>query len=1026
MARLQIGTGNLRIEGVSAPTTGTDAANMAYVDNRISEISVGSGDLITTTFATRADVEIVANIGKIIYVAPSADFAEEWYQLISDGSGGTSRQYIEIAITKFLPAATEPVERYRQGDLAYDDASDILYYVPTTGNYRIGSVAGLIDLSTDTDTVPNNATITLQVNGTDAGSFTTDQNTDETINLTVATGDDVSFTNGPAVSNEYVSGASNTDGAITLTRRTLPAPSSGSIAGDVGTSQSFAVNRAADVDINDLVQIAFTTQDARDNFLNAIGGHGSTYFTTSHEIEIVSASGTGTIDQGTTIFTPVGSATQVSLNFPSGGEARFNVAVPSGTVTQFTVDYSFRIAKLTQGANITLTDNGSGNVTIAATSSATTPSFQDLSTNWPSAFVSDFTVATGDIYFNDDVYFISTIGKSVTAANFDSVTPSIQNISWVSLTSNSDSYQYPITTILSTVIIDPGALIEFNNEFYIWSGGSSITINDDAARIANQPGTRAGFVSLGGGATILNDLTDVDTTTTAPVDNDFLVYDGTNWVPSLAPGHTPGTGVTVFPDWNHSAAYAIGDQVLYTRDRQFYEATAAISQGDPAGTTTHHTGLNELAIVTVPAGVFVRLRFDTPQTLNRGDSWTVSGIADDFSEHFTYDFVAENAVELPVGVATLLLPTGTDTITSSEFYIERDAGGRTFDLVNVSTATPGTPLAANPGTASALRDFNTNRTIERVQFAGHISGYHFESAIGDLIISFTTTSAPNPTPFAPTIFELDVENGNRFLFTSQDVVREGGDPVTLTWRVPRAAIRVAGDTILPGVGFLNNDAASVFSALTAPSFNPQPSADPSRWALLSPDMTATGIGIQDEGTTVGVAALVLNFAGDGVTVTGDEASKLVTIPGSRVWQGDHAGGATVNGIAANPDTVEWVDDITNTDVVATNASGVITLAATGLYRFSATVSASSSVSNTRAEFLMDLRRGNTVLATSATYIRNDNIGSRIDSNIAIDKVVNVTDTANTFTIDLYIEDTFGSPNVLTRANSVNLIIERLS
>ena len=186
MARLQVGTADLRIEGVASPSTGTDAANMAYVDNRIADAS--SGDLITTTFATRADVEIVANIGKIIYVAPSADFAEEWYQLVSDGSGGVGRQYIEIAISKTLPAATDPLEQYRQGDLAYDDASDILYYVPTTGNYRIGSVAGLIDLSTDTntDTLP-----AVQDSGTAEGTgiatFDFNNNLDVTVNGTTAT-----------------------------------------------------------------------------------------------------------------------------------------------------------------------------------------------------------------------------------------------------------------------------------------------------------------------------------------------------------------------------------------------------------------------------------------------------------------------------------------------------------------------------------------------------------------------------------------------------------------------------------------------------------------------------------------------------------------------------------------------------------------------------------------------------------------------------------------------------------------------
>lgn len=36
----------------------------------------------------------------------------------------------------------------------------------------------------------------------------------------------------------------------------------------------------------------------------------------------------------------------------------------------------------------------------------------------------------------------------------------------------------------------------------------------------------------GGGASALDDLTDVDTTTTAPVTGDRLYWDGTNWIPA--------------------------------------------------------------------------------------------------------------------------------------------------------------------------------------------------------------------------------------------------------------------------------------------------------------------------------------------------------------------------------------------------------------------------------------------------------------------------------------------------------------
>lgn len=50
----------------------------------------------------------------------------------------------------------------------------------------------------------------------------------------------------------------------------------------------------------------------------------------------------------------------------------------------------------------------------------------------------------------------------------------------------------------------------------------------------------------GGGATAIDDLTDVDTTTTAPSVGDVLEWDGSNWVPAAPSGGGGGGGVSPF------------------------------------------------------------------------------------------------------------------------------------------------------------------------------------------------------------------------------------------------------------------------------------------------------------------------------------------------------------------------------------------------------------------------------------------------------------------------------------------------
>lgn len=76
----------------------------------------------------------------------------------------------------------------------------------------------------------------------------------------------------------------------------------------------------------------------------------------------------------------------------------------------------------------------------------------------------------------------------------------------------------------------------------------------------------------GGGATDLDDLTDVDTTTVAPSTNDVLTFDGSEWVPAAPPGAGGGEanttanvgtgGISIIPD-NAKAGVVLNFKSMY-------------------------------------------------------------------------------------------------------------------------------------------------------------------------------------------------------------------------------------------------------------------------------------------------------------------------------------------------------------------------------------------------------------------------------------------------------------------------------
>lgn len=60
-------------------------------------------------------------------------------------------------------------------------------------------------------------------------------------------------------------------------------------------------------------------------------------------------------------------------------------------------------------------------------------------------------------------------------------------------------------------------------------------------------------ITGGGGASAIDDLTDVDTTTSAPTTGQILTWDGTNWTPSAAPSGGGGTSSAVIAPFAYAA-----------------------------------------------------------------------------------------------------------------------------------------------------------------------------------------------------------------------------------------------------------------------------------------------------------------------------------------------------------------------------------------------------------------------------------------------------------------------------------------
>lgn len=121
----------------------------------------------------------------------------------------------------------------------------------------------------------------------------------------------------------------------------------------------------------------------------------------------------------------------------------------------------------------------------------------------------------------------------------------------------------------------PGSIVGHPSGIVMDTPGQAIRLRQTGTSEWAVEASTFDLFSTGGGASELDDLTDVDTTTTAPSNGDTLVYDGTNFVPQAPSGGTstePVNRIVAFNDHQDGdtvvslTGLTVGDVYLVTTE----------------------------------------------------------------------------------------------------------------------------------------------------------------------------------------------------------------------------------------------------------------------------------------------------------------------------------------------------------------------------------------------------------------------------------------------------------------------------
>jgi hypothetical protein len=209
---------------------------------------------------------------------------------------------------------------------------------------------------------------------------------------------------------------------------------------------------------------------------------------------------------------------------------------------------------------------------------------------------------TDDVVFNSALIGdISIVGSQISALNAYGETGLLDIASDLNITGNVDisgtlfvngqeitNYSLPTatTSVLGGVKVDGTTITIDGNGVISGSNSYSLPTASDTTLGGIKIGTGltidgSGVVSVtGGGSLSIDDLTDVDTTSTAPEINQALVWDGTNWV--------PGTPSSIIGVGNQSLTTSDPSQIVDEYDKTVYRTAKYLLQAI-SGNEVHAT-----------------------------------------------------------------------------------------------------------------------------------------------------------------------------------------------------------------------------------------------------------------------------------------------------------------------------------------------------------------------------------------------------------------------------------------------------
>ena len=362
--------------------------------------------------------------------------------------------------------------------------------------------------------------------------------------------DSFTFIAGPAISLSLVNGATPGTSTLTITNTGIrTVTGSGSIGASTDTNGNVTLSSTALTSVTAGTGVSVGPVSAGTQIITNTG---ILDVTASTGIQVVKAAGAATISNTGLLYVSAGSGISVT-SFASGNQTISN----SGVISVLAAGAPS--ARLSSSFNAT-----NGQVTIDMTNSGVVAGTYNTITvdQWGRATVGA----------NTDYARIVTLTGDVTGTGTSSAGTASFATTLANTTVTAAAYG---TTAAKTVsfTVDSKGRLTAASETNIAITASQVTDFTTAARLTVSDGTGLDYNSTTGVFSIdttvvtssdsINKLSDVDTSTSAPINNNVLYWDGTNWRPGNQPFPTSAKGSVT------------GNQILDATTASHFSATIA-------------------------------------------------------------------------------------------------------------------------------------------------------------------------------------------------------------------------------------------------------------------------------------------------------------------------------------------------------------------------------------------------------------------------------------------------------------------